>query len=138
MGLANGDEDVCRVVDQDSDRDNAKKTEWNFNTLIRDMPVEKIGIEEYKRFLSTCRIQEPAEATELPAVRSRFDRRSQLRSLDASPALTGAESRTEGGKFGGTGQDFFARRSLYDVSALKSVEAPSPGVGSQFTSYGGS
>jgi len=119
------------------------------------MPVDKIGIEEYKHFLTTCRIQETAAATELPAVRSRFDiisnRRSQLKSLDNSPALTGAESRAGGGKFGNgdmkskTGRDFFARRSMHDGnksvkcnSALKSLEAPSPGVGSQFTSYGGS
>lgn len=102
------------------------------------MPVDKIGIEEYKHFLTTCRIQETAEATELPAVRSRLDERSQLRSLDVSPALTGPDSRAADGKFGTTGRDFFARRSMYNNSAVKSIEAPSPGMGSQFTSFGGS
>jgi hypothetical protein len=106
------------------------------------MPVDKIGIDEYKHFLSTCRIQETAQPTELPAVLSRFDRQSQLRSLDVSPALTGLEGRARRSKFGtfydNTDRDFFARRSMYNESALKSIEAPSPGVGSQFTSYGGS
>ena len=108
------------------------------------MPVDKIGIEEYKHFLSTCRIQETSEVADLPAIRSRFDRNSQLKSLDMSPTLIEPESRARRSKFGTTEQDFFARRSMHkddkDVndSALKSIEASSPGLGSQFTSYGGS
>lgn len=136
LGLATGDEDICRVVEHDCT--NAKRTESSFNTLIRDMPVDKIGIDEYRRFLSTCRIQETAPATELPAVRSGFERRSQLRSLDVSPALTGPEGRARRSKYGATSRDFFAGNSMCDAGASKTVEAPSPGTGSQFTSYGGS
>ena len=44
--------------------------------MIRERPVDKIGIDEYKRFLSTCRIEETAEATELPVVGPRLARRA--------------------------------------------------------------
>ena len=89
--------------------------------MIRERPVDKIGIDEYKHFLTTCRIQETTEATELPVVESRVARRAQLRSLDVSPALTGSDGRARKSKYAttvGGGRDFFGRRSMHNASAL--------------------
>jgi hypothetical protein len=95
--------------------------------MIRDMPVDKIGIEEYKAFLNTCKILENhgCETPDFPDIRSRMSRLKTIEGPMSDGAFVPSPVINRRGKNGRKTHDFFSTKSMLKGST---ADGESPGI----------